>query len=114
MDIIARIEKLLEERKWSRYRLAVEANLPHPTITNIFCRGTIPSVATLEKICKAFDITLSEFFLEDGETCAILNDEQKRLLTYWVSLSPNQQQSVTELLERMNKTESSEPEKPGE
>lgn len=102
LNIIAHIESLTKERGWSQYRLAKEANLPQTTIANIFNRGTTPSIATLEMLCKAFNITLSEFFLEEATGDAILTAEQKRLLTYWNTLTLKQQQLITELLKHMN------------
>lgn len=102
MDVIAHIDALTKERGWSQYRLAKEADLPQTTIANIFCRGTVPSIATLELLCKAFQMTLSEFFIEETDAETILNSEQKRLLSYWDALTPKQQQIITELLQNMN------------
>ena len=36
MDAQKRIKQLMEERGWTDYRLAKEANLSHSTITNLF------------------------------------------------------------------------------
>lgn len=102
LDVIAHIEALIKERGWSQYRLAKEANLPQTTIANIFNRGTTPSIATLEMLCTAFHITLSEFFMEEATGDTILTAEQRRLLTYWNALSLKQQQLITELLKHMN------------
>lgn len=102
MDVIAHIETLTKARGWSQYRLAKEANLAQTTIANIFNRGTIPSIATLEMLCKAFHITLSEFFLEETDVETILTVEQRRLLVYWNALTPQQQRIITELLQNMN------------
>lgn len=35
MDTQKRIRELMEEHKWTDYRLAKEANLSHSTVTNI-------------------------------------------------------------------------------
>jgi transcriptional regulator with XRE-family HTH domain len=67
MDVIAHIMTLAKERDWTQYRLAREANLPQTTIANIYNRGSVPSIVTLEMICKAFDMTLSEFFMCDAD-----------------------------------------------
>lgn len=107
MDVIAHIDALTKERGWSQYRLAKEANLPQTTIANIFGRGTVPSIATLEMLCNAFQISLSEFFIEEASAETILNAEQKRLLSYWNTLNPKQQQIVTELVQNMNADTSS-------
>ena len=68
----------MEERDWSDYKLAKEANLSTSTVTNIFSRNTTPTLPTLEAICRAFGITLAQFFTEDEEPFA-LTSEQKRI-----------------------------------
>lgn len=66
MNVLKKINKLRLEKGWSVYRLSVESGLPQSTITNMFNRETLPSIATLESICAALGITVSEFFREDG------------------------------------------------
>lgn len=56
-----RIKELCDERGWSIYRLAKEADIPY-SLNNIFVRNTHPTVPTLEKICCGLKISLSEFF----------------------------------------------------
>lgn len=65
IDILKKIEKLRLEHNWSLYKLAEEAGLTQSTITNMFSRGTLPSIRTLDAICSAFNISLSEFFSEE-------------------------------------------------
>ena len=93
MDVLKRINRLRLERGWSLYRLAVEADIPQSTLTNMFNRETQPSIATLELICRAFGITMADFFSEDdgkktenideqafSEVYAALNEDAKRLV----------------------------------
>ena len=58
MDPNERLRRLLAERGWTEYRLAKKCGLNQSTITNIYRRNTVPSIATLETICKGFGITL--------------------------------------------------------
>jgi len=44
MDAQKRIKQLMEERGWTDYRLAKEANLSHSTITNVFKRNNAPTL----------------------------------------------------------------------
>ena len=67
MDVLKKINKMRIERNWSVYRLSVESGISQSTLTNMFNRETLPSITTLDCICTAFGITLSEFFLEDGK-----------------------------------------------
>ena len=64
MDAQRRIKQLMEERDWTDYRLAKESNLSHSTVTNMFNRNNAPTLPTLEAVCKAFGITLAQFFTD--------------------------------------------------
>lgn len=88
MDVLARLQYLLEKRNWTMYRLAKESDLSDKTIANIYRRGTMPSIPTLEAICKAFGITMAEFF---SETEALdLSPDLKEIFDQWPSLTPEQ------------------------
>ena len=100
MDINNRIKQLLDDRNWTPYRLAKEANLPDATIGNLFRRNTQPTLPTLEAICSAFGITLSQFFAE-GEMVE-MTPELKELFTEWSTLTLQQKQSLLLLLKSMN------------
>ena len=92
MDIQGRIRELMEERSWTEYRLAKEANLSHSTVANMFNRNNAPTFPTLEAICNAFQMTLSQFFCEDG------TDEEKELISRWKQLSAEQRKVLLELM----------------
>ena len=100
MDIQKRIRSLMGERQWTEYRLTKESGLPASTIANIFHRDTVPSIATIETICSAFGITLSQFFSEGN--MIVLTDEQMTLLNRWATLNDEQKQALISLLEKMN------------
>lgn len=87
MDILKRINSLRLDRGWSVYKLAVEADIPQSTIINMFNRETLPSIVTLEKICEAFGITMSEFFSPDNKEQDITDNE---ILTLYHSLTKEQ------------------------
>ena len=65
MDILKKINQLRLDKNWSIYRLSVESGVPQSTITNMFNRETLPSIITLQSICNALGITLSDFFKEE-------------------------------------------------
>lgn len=100
IDVVSRINELMTDRGWTEYRLTKEANLPASTISNIFHRKSIPSIATLECICDAFGISLSQFFAEDKFIA--LNEEQELLLHRWAKLKKEQRIVLLELLSKMN------------
>lgn len=92
MDTHERLRQLLDERGWTEYRLAKNCGLSESTIANIYRRNTVPSITTLETICKGFGITLSQFFSE-GEMVE-LTPELKELFDNWVNLTPEQMQKL--------------------
>lgn len=98
MDVIKRISDLTRERGWSTYRLAYESSLSPSTIANMYRRNTIPSLITLESICFAFGITLSQFFAEDMDAVP-LTKEQKELFDKWANLTPSQKKIIEDLIQ---------------
>lgn len=97
MTILERILQLREERGWTEYRLSEEAGIPQSTISSWFRKNVNPSKASLEKICKAFNITMSQFFAFDNEP-VVLTDKQRQVLENWNKLNPKQQDIILELL----------------
>ncbi len=99
MNTSEKIKKLLAERGWTPYRLSKEAGLPDATIGNIFRRNTMPTIPTLEAICRAFGITMSQFFA-DGDMVE-MTPELKELFEDWVNLTAEQKQAVHSMLKAM-------------
>ena len=60
----------------------------------------VPTIPSLEKICAAFGITLSQLFAE-GNAPVSLTDRQQELLTRWAKLSAEQQDAVLALIDKM-------------
>ncbi len=100
MDTIERLKHHMELRGWSEYRLAKESGLSQSTIANIFRRNTLPSIPTLEIICNAFGITLSQFFMDD-ENSSSLSEEQKNLLKNWGKLSKSKRRALINLINEL-------------
>ena len=100
MNVIERIQELMNARGWTEYRLAKETHLPPSTIANIFHRGTIPSISTLEIVCDTFGISLCQFFAENSFIS--LTSEQEELLNKWATLSQDQKKVLLELISKMN------------
>lgn len=99
MDAHARLQQLLHERGWTEYKLSKECGLAQSTIGNIFRRNTVPSLATLETICKGFGITLSQFFTDDN--LVELTPELKEVFDAWVCLKPSQKTAALQMLRAM-------------
>ena len=99
MDINKRIENLRFQRGWSMYELAQEAGITQSTLTSMMKRGTPPKIDTLESICEAFGITLSQFFMED-EQLECLDSNEKKLVALFRKLPEKKQQALIELIDR--------------
>ena len=74
LDVQQHIRELMEERGWSEY--------------------------TLEAICKAFGMTLAQFFSEGKEPME-LTEEQRALFAKWATLSEEQKRVLFELINIM-------------
>lgn len=98
--VLSTIIAYREERGWTEYQLAEHSGLPQTTISSWYCKNTIPTIPSLEKICAAFDITLSQLFSHGGEP-VLLTESQQKLLKRWAGLSSEQQALIFSLLDNM-------------
>ena len=99
-DILSMIRQNREARGWTEYQLAERAGLPQSTISSWYKKGMTPSFSSLEKICDAFGLTLSQFFA-DGQERLALTDDQRRLLEILALLSAQQKDALLHLLQTM-------------
>ena len=113
MDIIERIEKLKESLGYTTNSLAVKAGLTQSTLQTILSKRNLPSIPTLEKICTAFGISLSEFFAESSmsenplHVFELLNTEptpeqiQREFKNVIKDLTPEQTKHITQLIKSL-------------
>ncbi len=101
MDVLKKINKLRLDRGWSVYRLSVESEISQSTLTNMFNRETLPSITTLECLCNAFGITVSDFFCEPEEK--VIADDEQELSARYQMLSKDAKQSVLTILRELTK-----------
>ena len=99
-DILATITEYREERGWTEYQLAEHSGLPQSTISSWYRKNMVPTIPSLEKICSAFGITLSQLFAE-GDVPVSLTESQRKLLECWSKLSEDQQSVVFALIDKM-------------
>jgi len=64
MDTIARVKDIASERQMTLFRLSQLCDVPYSTLKNAETRGSQLAVPTIERICDALGMTLSEFFAE--------------------------------------------------
>lgn len=99
MDTKQKIAELAQERNWSNYELAKRSGVQLSTIQNMYHRNYEPTIPTLQALCKAFGISLSQFFA-DGEL-ADVTEEQREILSLWNRLSDEQKRIVRALMGNM-------------
>ena len=100
MNILERINYLMQERGWTEYKLAKNCGLPQSTISTWFRKNQIPTIQSLDKVCRGFGITLSQFFAE-SDNALFLSPQQRDLLDNWNILSKKQQQIFLNLIKNI-------------
>ena len=101
MNVLHRLIELQNQRGWSDYKIAKEAGLSPNTVSNIYRRNNTPSLTTLEALCKAFGITMSQFFAEDE--MVELSPELRNLFEKWTALSDEQKNAIWQAINTYEK-----------
>ena len=96
-----KITTLREERHWTEYQLAEKSGLTQSTISSWYRKNLLPTIPSLMKICDAFEITLSHFFLEDSNQSVVLNERQMELLETASRLDKEQMEALINFLNKM-------------
>ena len=94
-----KIDELRQNLNWSVYQLAKEAGLTQSTLANMFSRKSVPSIATLEQICSAFNITLSEFFSDGNDE---FDREELSLIHQYRKLGKQEQEYIQKIINIMS------------
>ncbi|MCI8465304.1 MAG: helix-turn-helix transcriptional regulator [Lachnospiraceae bacterium] len=100
INVLERITYYRIQKKWTEYQLAEQSGLTQSTISSWYRKNMIPSIPSLEKICNAFGITLSQFFSTDEEGFS-LTSGQKDLLREASRLTPPQQLALIEFFKTL-------------
>jgi transcriptional regulator with XRE-family HTH domain len=101
VNVLDKITKLRLERNWSEYQLAEKSGLTQSTISSWYRKNLVPTIPSLSKICEAFGITLSQFFLDDDAESTCVTEQQRRLLYYAAKLEPEQYHALIEFLKSL-------------
>ena len=99
MNVIERINELRTQHGWSVNYLALEAGMTQSTLNSILQRNSNPKIETLQSLCDAFGITLSQFFSQD-ENSELLSVKEKQLIIAFRNLSPKKQKAVVDLISK--------------
>lgn len=101
MDVLNRITLMRKERHWTEYQLAEKSGLTQSTISSWYRKNTLPSIPSLQKICDAYEVTLSQFFADNCENAVQLNDKQFEMLNAISKLNSSQQLSLLDFLNKL-------------
>ena len=101
MNILEKITTLREERHWTEYQLAEKSGLTQSTISSWYRKNLLPTIPSLMKICDAFEITLSQFFLEDSNQSIVLNERQIQFLEASAKLDKTQMDALINFLNKI-------------
>ena len=99
MDTNKRIKEINDCFGWTIYKLSRESGIPTSTIFNMLRRGTSPSVSTLEKLCRAWCISLSQFF-SDEAVSETEEAKQRQFWNKWCLLSQSQRMTINILVDQ--------------
>lgn len=96
VNVLERITYYRKQKGWTEYQLSQESGLTQSTISSWYRKNLVPSIPSLEKICFAFGITLSQFFSET-ESFA-LSDNQAKLIDAAGHLTDEQLTALVDFL----------------
>lgn len=99
MDILKKITDMRLEKGWTEYELAERSELTQSTISSWYRKNLIPSILSLERICGAFGITLSQFFQDDETFSKNITKEQMEILNRWNRLTKDQRKKLADFLD---------------
>lgn len=106
---LMKLETLMNERKWSIYKLAKESDIPYSSLNNLFQRNTEPTLPTLRKICIGLGISLADFFSDEilSPTSEYSVDE-RTLISLYQSLKTSDKKLLMTYAMALNKKISAE------
>lgn len=101
INVLERITSLREHKNWTEYQLAERSGLTQSTISSWYRKDILPTIPSLERICIAFGISLSQFFKEETDEVVLINPNQKKLLEVVSKLDDKQYNALLHFLENM-------------
>lgn len=99
MTVIETIDYLRKSRSMTNYQLSRKAGISQSTLSNLANRNKEVSILVLSKVCDAFEISMSEFFLiRDGVTDNKINE----LISGFIALSEKKRLFILNLIGFLN------------
>ena len=82
------LRRLRERRGWTQAQLAERADLSVKMVQKIEHAQSSPSIATLDTLCKALDVTPAELFAGQGQVAIPTYSSAAEFLSRFEGLSP--------------------------
>lgn len=101
INVLERISELREQKKWTEYQLAEHSGLTQSTISSWYRKDILPTLPSLERICIAFGISISQFFDDNNSEITLVNQKQKQLLEYASKLDNEQYDALINFLDKI-------------
>lgn len=101
INVLERISELREQKKWTEYQLAEHSGLTQSTISSWYRKDILPTLPSLERICIAFGISISQFFDDNNSEITLINQKQKQLLEYASKLDNDQYDALINFLDKL-------------
>ena len=89
--VVNRILTLCDERNMSKYRLCQITGIAQSSLSTMIHGKTLPSVATLAKICEGLGISVFDFF-NRTEASNVITNQERVILRYWNQLNERQKE----------------------
>lgn len=101
INVLERITELRKQKNWTEYQLAERSGLTQSTISSWYRKDILPTLPSLERICEAFGISISQFFDDDSSEISLINPRQKQLLEYASKLDNDQYDALINFLDKL-------------
>lgn len=101
INVLERITELREQKNWTEYQLAERSGLTQSTISSWYRKDILPTLPSLERICEAFGISISQFFDDNSNEVSLINPRQKQLLEYASKLDNQQYDALINFLDKL-------------
>ncbi len=94
--IVARIDELRKKKGLTKKALMSKMGVPFSTANSWFYDETFPSLANIDKVCKALDVTVQQFFSGMGE---VDNKAEQEFLDYWRTMNDNEKVLIRNVID---------------
>ena len=100
-DIMARVKQLMEERNWTQYELVKRSGIAKSTVNTWWNTNSAPGISSIEAMCKAFGISLAQFFTTDNDEVCFPTTYQKNLMSVSDRLNDKQKGTLIDFIESL-------------